>query len=167
MLLAMEPSLLVKLGAALVMAVGLVGIIVPSIPGLTLIWLGGLGYGLLGGFDDSGIVVFVAMSVITVVGGIGGFVLPGRAAQTAGAGRESIAIAVVCAVIGFFAIPVVGLVLGGVGGLYAAEYIRTRDRSASWRSTKATLIGFGVGAVVQLTAGLLMIVAWLVWALVL
>jgi len=65
--------------------------------------------------------------------------------------------------VGFFVVPVVGLPLGTVVGLFAAEAYRTRALDAAWRSTLATLKGFGVSTLVQLAAGLTMAVVWVAW----
>jgi uncharacterized protein YqgC (DUF456 family) len=69
------------------------------------------------------------------------------------------------AVVGFFVVPVVGLPLGGALGIYLAERVRTGDGRAAARATRATLVGFGLAALVQLGAGLAMIGIWLVWVL--
>jgi uncharacterized protein YqgC (DUF456 family) len=67
-------------------------------------------------------------------------------------------------VIGFFVVPVVGFILGGALGLYLGEHVRTRDARAALAATKATLVGFGLGALVQLVAGLAMVATWAAWA---
>jgi uncharacterized protein YqgC (DUF456 family) len=60
---------------------------------------------------------------------------------------------------------VVGLPLGGVAGIYVGEHLRTRDAATAWRATRATLVGFGWAALVQLAAALLMIALWVAWVL--
>jgi uncharacterized protein YqgC (DUF456 family) len=84
-------------------------------------------------------------------------------AGRAGAARSSIALGVVAAVVGFFVVPVVGVAVGGVAGVYAGELHRTRDRGAAWRTTRATLTGFGVAALVQLAIALAMAAVWAIW----
>ena len=67
--------------------------------------------------------------------------------------------------VGFFLVPVIGLALGGVIGIYLSERARTGDAAAAWRTTMATLRGFGIAALLQLAAGLLMVATWVVWVL--
>ena len=67
------------------------------------------------------------------------------------------------AVVGFFVVPLVGVVLGGVLGVFLGEVVRTRDATAAWRSTVATIKGFGVAVVVQFTIGLAMVAVWVSW----
>jgi hypothetical protein len=72
-------------------------------------------------------------------------------------------VAAVAAIIGFFVIPVVGLPLGGLAGLYAAEWQRTEDASTAWRTTRATLVGSGLATLVQFLAGVAMAIVSAVW----
>jgi uncharacterized protein YqgC (DUF456 family) len=150
---------------ALVMAVGLIGTVLPFVPGLPLIWGAALVYGLIEEFGTPG---WVAMSIITLVA-IGGmvakFVLPQRRASAGGAPRSTLVVGSIAGIIGFFVVPIVGLPLGAVAGVYLAEYWRTADPGAAWRSTKQVIVGFGIGTLLEMSAGLVMIIAWVAWVL--
>jgi hypothetical protein len=52
-----------------------------------------------------------------------------------------------------------------VGGVLAAEYARTRDRTIAWRSTKGVILGIGIGAALEFVAGVTMILVWVAWVL--
>jgi uncharacterized protein len=150
---------------ALAMAVGVVGTVVPLVPGLALVWGAALAYGLLEGFGTTGTAAFTLITALAVAGALAGWVVPTRVAGAAGAARSSILLGAVAAVVGFFAIPVVGLVVGGVAGVYAGELQRTGSGAAAWRATRATLAGFGLAALVQLGIGLAMAATWAAWVL--
>jgi uncharacterized protein YqgC (DUF456 family) len=96
---------------------------------------------------------------------LAGWLVPQRAAGKAGASRLSMLVAAVGAVVGFFVIPVVGVMVGGLVGLYLAELQRTEDSATAWRSTRATVIGFGIATLVQFLLGVAMAVTWAVWAI--
>jgi uncharacterized protein YqgC (DUF456 family) len=151
---------------AIAMLIGMIGVVAPFIPGLTIIWLAALAYGVFGDFETAGIVCFAIISVLYVAGEITGFVLPGRAAGKAGAPAASIAIGLLGAAVGFFVIPVFGFMLGGVGAIFVAELARTQSSAQAWSTTISTLIGFGVGVLAQWGFGLAMIATWLTWVLV-
>lgn len=153
---------LLVVAVAVVMAVGLVGTVLPVLPGLVLIWAAALTYGLTAGFDVTW-VPFAVISVLLVVGYVASFALPGQRGVKAGAPFSTLALGAVGAVVGFFVIPVVGIVVGGVGATYLAELGRTGDQATAWRSTKAVLIGFGLSALAELTAGIAMVITWVVW----
>ena len=148
---------------ALVMAIGVAGTVLPFVPGLPIVWGAALVYGLAVGFDAIGWVAFGAITAIFVVGSVVGFVLPHRRAGRAGAPRSTVLIGLVAGIIGFFVIPVIGLPLGAVAGLYAAERARTGDARTAWVATKELVVGFGLGALVQLGAGLAMVGCWVAW----
>lgn len=156
----------IVVAVGLAMAVGAVGTLVPLVPGLGLAWAAALVYGLVEGFGATGVTAMVVITALTAGGTAAGWVVPAKVAGKAGAGKLSIWLGIVGAVVGFFAIPVVGLVVGGVAGVYLGEWQRTGDGGMAWRATRATLTGFGVAAILQFAAAILIAVTWAVWVLV-
>ncbi|HEX4906067.1 MAG TPA: DUF456 domain-containing protein [Acidimicrobiales bacterium] len=150
---------------AIAIAVGVAGTVVPMVPGLGLIVVATLVYGVVDGFGSTGTVAAALIVAIGVAGTIAGVAIPKRAAGAAGAQRSSLLIGALGAVIGFFAVPVIGLPLGGVAGIYVGERLRTGDGDAAWRATRATVRGFGLATLAQLAAALVMAVIWVVWVL--
>ena len=150
----------------LAMAVGIAGTVVPVVPGLVLVWAGALVYGLLTGFGAVGVVAFAVITVLAAAGTAAGVVLPHRAAAAGGAPRRSVLLAAAAGLVGFFVIPVVGLPLGMAGGLFVAEFVRTRDAARAWASTWTTVKGFGWATLAQFAAGLAMAMVWLAWVVV-
>jgi uncharacterized protein YqgC (DUF456 family) len=151
--------------AAVVMAVGLVGTIVPLVPGLPLIWLAALGYGLAGDFGPSGAVAMAAITFLLVLGVAAKYLLASRGATSSGAPRSTILAGALLGFAGFFVVPVIGFILGAVLGVLLAERRRLNDWARGWESTKGVLVGFGIGVVLEVLAGLLMILTWALWAL--
>jgi uncharacterized protein len=150
---------------AVAMAVGAVGTVVPLVPGLALVWGAALVYGLVEGFGTTGAAAFAVVTALALAGMLAGWVVPARVAGAAGAARSSILLGAVAALVGFFALPIVGLVVGGVAGVYVGEWQRTGSGAAAWRTTRATLKGFGLAALVQLAIALAMAATWVVWVL--
>ncbi len=150
--------------ALVVMAVGLVGVLVPVLPGLMLIWSVALIYGLIVGFGAAGLSAMVVLSLIVVVSVVKSVVLPRRAAAGAGASGWSQFGAVAGGVVGFFLVPVIGLILGALAGMVVTEYSLKGNWDDAWTATKATAKGFGISALIDLVLGMVMITAWAVWA---
>lgn len=150
---------------ALAMAVGLVGTILPVLPGLVLVAGAAAAYGVGEGFGGVGVVAMSLIAVLGVAGTLAGVIVPNRAARASGAARASVLLGAALAVAGFFLVPVVGLPLGGVVGIYLGERARTGDEALARRTTMATLRAFGIAALLQLGAGLLMVATWVVWVL--
>ena len=143
----------------LVMLVGLVGVLVPVLPGLVLVWGAGVVWAWVGGGVGHWAVA-AALTLLLVVGTVAKYALPARRASGAGAPRRTLVVGAVAAVVGFFVIPVVGLVVGGVAGIYLAERTRLRSDAAAWRSTRAVLLGIGIGVLVELVTAASMIAIW-------
>jgi hypothetical protein len=70
----------------------------------------------------------------------------------------------VLGIIGFFVVPVIGLFLGFVLGVYVAERQRVGSELA-WPTTRAALKAVGVSILIELAAGLLATTAWVVGVL--
>lgn len=147
------------------MLAGLIGTVLPVLPGLPLIWAAGLlGWFMLG---FSGIAWFsmLLLTVLLVAGMVATVVLPSRIGGQAGVPRHTLLLAAVGGVVGFFVIPIVGLPVGALIALSLAERSRLGDWPAARRTTLAVLRGFGIGALIEFGAGLLMAAVWLGTAL--
>ena len=149
---------------ALVMAVGLAGTIVPVLPGLVVVWCGGLLYGFLVGFGPLGLGVMVVFTILLAVSFAASVLLPKRMADGSDVSIWSQLVAAAGAVVGFFVIPVVGVVVGALLGLFSAEWARHRRIGPAWRGTKAVAKAFGLSALVDLGLGLVMFALWAAWA---
>jgi uncharacterized protein len=147
------------------MLIGLVGTVVPLVPGLVLIAGAAVVHGLVDGFGGVGTAAIAVILALGVAATVAGVVIPQRAAGSAGATRTSLVLGIAGAVIGFFVIPVVGMPVGGALGIYLGERLRTADHDVAWAATVATLKGYGAGALVQLAAGVLMILVWGAWVI--
>jgi uncharacterized protein YqgC (DUF456 family) len=148
----------VEVLVALAIAVGLVGILVPVLPGSVLI-LGGV---LVWAWNIGGATawaVFAVAAVILVAGGVVKFLVPNRRLKDAGVPASTQWIGAGVGIVGFFVVPVIGLFIGFVLGVYLAEYQRLGG-AAAWPSTKHALRAVGLSILIELAAG---VAATLVW----
>lgn len=152
----------VDLLVGLAVLVGLVGIVVPVLPGSILI-LGAVLVWAAASATAVGWVVFALVTTLLVVGGIVKYAVPGRGLKTAGVPSRTLVAGGLLGIVGFFVIPVVGLVVGFVLGIYLAELQRV-GLDAAWPSTRAALKAAGLSLLIELAAGLLAAAAWLVGA---
>ena len=144
------------------MLLGVVGVVVPVLPGLVLAWAAGLVWVWQDGGGPTRVLVGVLLTALLLVGTAAKYVLPARSATGGGAPRATLLLGAMGAVAGFFLIPVVGVVVGGVGAVFLAELHRLRHGGAAWRSTWAVLRAVGLGLLVELVAAVLMLGTWLV-----
>jgi uncharacterized protein len=148
--------------AFLAMLVGLVGVLVPVLPGLLIVWAAGVASVLWQGTDTTGWLMAWFLTGLFALGTIVTVVLPTRRGRELGASNASFASALLGAVIGFFVLPVAGFLVGFLAGLTVGERARLGDWAAARRSTLAVLRAYGVGVVIELLLGLTMVASWLV-----
>ena len=144
-----------------VMVVGLAGVVIPLLPGTALILGAGIAWAVLVVQDGSARWLVVStMAAFFVLGLVLKYALPGR--HLAGAlPRRTLVAGGVGALLGFVLLPPVGLLIGGVAGVYVAESRRARDGREAWRSTVQVLRAVGIGLLAELAVGVLMIATWL------
>lgn len=151
---------------AAVMLLGLAGTVVPVMPGVAVIWAAGLVYGLVAGFGTAGTVAFVLMTALAAAGTVATYVLPHRGGAAAGAPTSSLLAGILGAIVGMVVIPVLGLPIGAVAGVWLAETVRLGDARQARQATIGVLVGFGLGVLVEFGAGALMIACWVGWVVI-
>lgn len=150
----------------LLMLVGMVGIVVPVLPGLllvaasTAVWAG-LHH------DGRAWVVVGVCAVVYLVGLVVRYLVPGRRLRGAGVGSWTLALAVVVALVAGVVLPLVGAPVGFVATIFLVEAARYRDTGRAWRVTRSALTAVGVSALVELTAAWVIAGTWGVGVLLL
>jgi uncharacterized protein len=148
------------IASAVVIGIGLVGVLLPVVPGLVLCWLGVLGWAV---FGDAGPGRWAVLGIATVIGLIGvvaQFALPGRGLKRAGVSGWSIFLGGLLGMIGFFVVPIVGLVLGFVLGIWLSEQIRLGNAGEAWRATRQAVRAVGLSLLIELGAALALAAVW-------
>lgn len=146
--------------SGLLILVGIIGVVVPVLPGLLLAVLGVV----LWASETGGTTAWVVVGLCVLwyaAGTVAKILVPGRRLKGQGVGSGTLFLAVCCAVIGLFVIPVVGAPIGFVLGIYLVEYGRRRDRAIAWRHTTAALRAVLHSIGIELVAGFAIAVTWL------
>jgi uncharacterized protein YqgC (DUF456 family) len=144
----------------LAFVVGLLGTILPVIPGLIVIWLGALYYAaVVVGFDLFSPWVFVLITIISLVAGTANIWLAALGAKTTGASWRTLIIGFIGAILGtfFLPIPLVGTIVGYAAGLVLSEYVRLGDLRPALKSAFGGMVGWGISTVFEFVGGLAMI----------
>ncbi|MCW2838154.1 MAG: hypothetical protein JWQ15_2268 [Marmoricola sp.] len=150
----------VEILVALAIAVGLVGVIVPVLPGsllvlgAVLVWSWELG-------TSTAWVVFAIATTFIAVGSIVKYVVPGRRLKDDGIPGSTLLLGGLLGIVGFFVIPVIGLPIGFGLGVYLAE-LRRVGSGAAWPATAHALKAVGLSLLIELVASLLAAATWAV-----
>ncbi len=141
----------------LLVVVGLFGIVVPVLPGTILVALGIVIWASEDGSAGAW-VTFALAAALLVVGAVVKYAVPGRRLKAAVPTR-TLVVGGLGAVVGFFVIPVVGVLVGFPVGIYLAERVRVGAEGA-WPSTRAALKAVGASILIELAAAVLATGVW-------
>ena len=147
------------------MLVGLALLIIPIFPGITVIWVAALLYGIVTGFDTLGIAILVLITVGMIIGVSADNVLMGAGARHGGASWLTIGVALIAGIAGTILFPPIGGLIAIPLAIFLLELLRNREWRSAWRATRGVALGWGLSFLVRFGIGLVMISAWLIWAL--
>ena len=145
------------------MLIGLFGLIVPIFPGIMVMWLAALGYGLLSGFSPVGVIMFVLMTVVMLIDTVVDNILMGAGARKGGASWGAIIASTIVGILGTLIFPPIGGLIGAPLAVLLWEYVRLRDWNQAWQALRGLLTGWLASFIVRFGVGLVMMVLWWIW----
>ena len=149
---------------AIACAVGIAGTILPVLPGALLIG----GSIVLWAVVEGGAVAYATAAVALLVL-VAGYALtlwiPGRRMSAAGIPTRTLLAGGVLGLVGLVLVPIVGLPLGFVLGVYLAERIRLSTHADAWPSTVEAMKGTGLSVLIGLAAAVLATGIWVTVAI--
>jgi uncharacterized protein YqgC (DUF456 family) len=153
-----DPWLIVAL---VLMFIGLLGVILPLVPGIVLVYLAALLYAVIEGFAKIGPITLAVLTVLAVVGVTADLWVSSLGAKVGGASVWALLGGLVLGLVGlvFFSLP--GAILGSVLGVIMVEMGRVGDWRKVLKSGGGWLIGWLLSTVVQLSLALIMIAIFL------
>jgi uncharacterized protein YqgC (DUF456 family) len=165
-----EVDFLSALGFGLAVAfilVGVVGTVVPILPGMLLVWFTVLVYAWRTGFEAVGWPSLIFITIIALVTGLSNVWLPLLGAQKTGAAKRALFLGVVGAVVGTFIIPIpiLGTVIGYAIGVFLGEFIKVRDWRLALKASLGGVAGWGVSTIVEIVGALLILAIFVVQVL--
>jgi uncharacterized protein YqgC (DUF456 family) len=143
--------------ALILMFIGLLGAVLPVIPGIPLIYAGYLLYGLLTGWQSFGLGTMVLWAVVTALSLVLDYFAGIAGTKKYGATVFGIWGSVVGAVIGVLLANLPGLVIGTFLGAYAGELWAGKTSGEALKAGKGALLGLLGGTIVKVIIGVVMI----------
>lgn len=154
----MNDFALVLVGVAIF--VGIVGIVIPVLPGALL----SLAAILIWALEEQSATGWTVLAIsVALIGAsqVVKYVVPERKLREAGVPRRATLIGVLLAIVGFFVIPVVGMFVGFPLGVFLSERQRLGANAEAWQSTKHALKATGLSMLIELVGTMLAAGVWL------
>ncbi len=153
---------------SLFILIGVIGTLIPSIPGTSIILLGALTHALMTNFHPISIGNLLVLMALSILGAMGQYVLTGFGAKKFGATKYGIIGACVGSVAGFiFPVPG-GLFLGAFLGAFIFEiFFSMKDIREGIKAGTGAFVGTVVSLFFEFGIALIMallIAYWVVWA---
>jgi uncharacterized protein YqgC (DUF456 family) len=151
-----------------VLLTGLLGLVIPVFPGLTVMWIGTLVYAIIqamsGNMTWVGWLLFFLITLLMIGGNIVDNIIIAKHMRDKDVPWSSIIISFAAGiVISLFFTPIAGIIASPVG-LYLAEWRRLKDKQTAFANTKAWMTGWGWSVAARIGIGVIMILFWALWA---
>lgn len=146
-----------------VMLFGLAGLIIPILPGLTIIWLAALVYAFAAGLNWVSGILFGGITLLMLGGNVVDNLMMGSSARQTGASWLAVGVAIAAGLVGSVVWPPLGGLLFAMLGIFVVEIIRLKDWKQAFNSTRSLALGCGTSVFIRIGIGMVMILLWLVW----
>jgi uncharacterized protein len=154
-------TILIWILAAVLVVVGIAGLVLPALPGPALLFAGLWMAAWAEGFVYVGAKTLIALGLMAALASVADFVAGAFGARHYGASSRSVAGAAVGAVVGiFFGLP--GLLLGPFIGALLGELSVRRDLVAAGRAGWGATLGLAFGTAAKLALGFAMLGLFLI-----
>jgi uncharacterized protein len=144
--------------------VGIIGIVVPVLPG-ALLSLAAILVWALEEQSATGWIVLSAAVVLIGASQVVKYIVPERRLRESGIPRRSTLTGVLLGIVGFFVIPVIGMFVGFPLGVYLSERQRLHAHDLAWTSTKHALRASGLSVLIEFIGTALAAAVWMIAAL--
>ena len=149
-------NILIPILSFLLIAVGIVGVVLPFLPGVPLAWLGVFIYAYFTDFTVlslNTILVFLALTLLTFVVD---WVSPLIGAKKYNASKYGVMGASLGFLLGVFILGPIGIIFGPLAGAFIGETIAGKDATKSFQSAWGVFIGFLAGSLIKIVITLIM-----------
>lgn len=146
-----------------VMLAAVLSLALVVVPGLTIIWVTTLIYGILAGFGLAGGICFALISALMIFGNTVDQVLMGARARKSGASWTGVIASMLAALIFSLLFPPFGGLIAALVVLFVIESLRLRNWRRAGESTREMAMGCASAVLARMGIGLVMIGLWALW----
>lgn len=131
----------------------------PVLPGPFLVAGAVAVWGVVTGGTIGWTIAAVAIIVVGLATG-GKYLIPAKWMRDGGVPGWVLLIGGVGGILGFFVVPVIGVVLGFIAGVFLAELLRLKSVQQAWPTTWTAMKAAGLSMLIDLAAVLIVTAAW-------
>lgn len=142
--------------AVILVIAGIIGTVLPALPGPILVFGGLLLAAWIDGFAKVGWVALTVLGLMTALSFVADLVATGAGAQKAGASKQAIIGAAIGSVVGIF-FGIIGIFAGPFLGAAIGEFLAKRDLVRAGQVGYGTLFGLVLGAAMKIALALAMV----------
>lgn len=150
-------NILILILSFLLIAVGLIGVILPFLPGVSLAWLGIFIYAYFTDFSVislTAVLIFLGLTLFTFVVD---WVSPLIGAKKYNASKYGVMGASLGFLFGVLVFGPLGIILGPLAGAFIGEMIAGKDPTKSFHSAWGVFVGFLAGSLIKIIIVLVML----------
>lgn len=152
----MDPQALYYVFAGILIVVGVLGVVVPVLPGLPLVFLGMWLAAWAGGYEQVGVAMLLLLGLLTALSLGVDLLATLFGAKRVGASRQALVGAALGTLFGLF-LGLVGIFVGPFVGALAGEWLHGRRLGHATRVGMGTWLGIVFGAVLKLALAFAML----------
>jgi hypothetical protein len=146
----------------LLIVAGLLGAVIPFLPGSPLIFAGALLFAIADGFERVGVVHLVVLGFLAILSYVLDYVSGAIGTRKLGGSRWAVVGAIAGGLTGMFLGPF-GIVLGPVAGAVGFELVYRRDVLVGVRSGLGAVLGLLMGVVAKFSIAVVMVGLFVFW----
>lgn len=149
----------------LVMLIGALGTIIPLLPGIPLIYLGYIIFGLGSHWAHYGATTMIVWGIVTTASVLLDYYAGALGAKKYGASAAGIWGSIIGGILGIIFLGLPGIIFGPFLGAVAGELLSGKSKQQAFKSGWGTLIGFLAGSLFKIIIALVMILTFL-WLII-
>lgn len=144
---------------------GLMGVALPFLPGVPLIWLGTIIYAIFTDFEEITYLILGAFTTLMLFTLVVDYLANLYGAKKFGAGKLGIIFAILGMMIGLLVAGLIGLIIGPIVGATIGELLSGKSHRQAFKAGLGTIAGFLGGVLVKFVIGL-MIIGIFIWRVI-
>lgn len=158
----MSLQIIVLTAAIILCLIGILGTILPMLPGVALIFVVITAYGWWEGFNQITFGYLMVLGLLTILSVVLNYMSSVMGAKYFGSTRAGLIGALLGTLAGIFFFPPLGILLGPLAGGYVGEYLTNHDAQASLKAGIGAAIGVFSGIFFQFILALGFFISFLI-----